>query len=458
MAEINAHMFREYDIRGVAGKDLTPECAELIGKAFGTYLIRKKQRDLVLGRDARLSSPTLHDALVNGINSTGVNVIDIGLATWGFVNYSLRKQTGNAVFISASHNPAEYNGFKLVLQEESVPGSEIKKLLALIQNKDFEISQGNYYEVNLFDEYLNFLSSKVTLNKFNNTKKSRFVVDYGNGMAAMVGPKLFKQLGLNPIELFNEVDCTFPNHLADPSHAETLKDLVAKVKETNADFGIAFDGDGDRLGVVDENGNIFAGDQLLAIFAKDVLKGNPGGKIVLEVKCSQALKELIAAKNGVAIESPVGHTYIERALVKEKALLGGELSGHFFFADKFYGIDDAVYNALRFIQIVNDASVSVSHFLDDYPKYFASPEIRPFCSDETKEQIVSQIAQEFKNEGYNVSTLDGVKVYFENGWGGLRKSNTAPLLSFRCEGKTKEAMEKIREIFATKLKKHGIEI
>jgi len=457
MAQINSHIFREYDIRGVAGEDLTVQGAELIGKAVGTYLKQRGQSEVIVGRDCRLSSPEMCKALIAGLNSTGCTVKDIGLASWGFVNYALRQEVGNAVFVSASHNPAKYNGFKIVVQRASINGGEIKKLLKIIETEEFEISDkagsGKYSELNLLDRYVSFLKGKIKVKR-----KLKVVIDCGNGMGALVGPRVFKELGCDVTVLYGDLDGRFPNHPADPSVPENLVDLIAAVKKHSADFGVAFDGDGDRIGVVDENGSIIYCDELTAIFAKEILSRKPGSKIVFEVNCSLALAEVIKKHGGIPLEAPVGHSILEEVLAREKAPLAGEVSGHIFFADDFYGVDDAVYVALRLLQFASNSSGKVSSFLGDYPRYFSSLQFRPFCADEKKHAIVEALTKEFKAEEHKVSTIDGAKVLFEDGWGLVRVSNTGPQLTLRFEGKTESAMQRIKALFFDKLKQHGVEV
>ncbi|MBI4406652.1 phosphomannomutase/phosphoglucomutase [Candidatus Micrarchaeota archaeon] len=450
MAQINSHMFRDYDIRGVAGEDLNQREAELIGKAFGTYLKRRGESEVFVGRDCRLSSPQLCNSLVRGLTSTGCFVRDIGLASWGFVNYALRQGKGNAVFVTASHNPAKYNGFKLVVQSESLPGPQIAEVLALVQRGDFEGGNGKKEAIDLHESYVSFLKSKVKIGK-----KLKIVIDCGNGMASLFAPRILGELGIEVICLYCELDGTFPNHPADPVVAENLADLKKSVVENQADLGIAFDGDGDRIGVIGRKGEIIWGDQLTAVFAKDILEKRRGSKIVFEVNCSLALAEVIEKHGGKPLEVRVGHTFIEDTLRKEKALLAGEMSGHLFFADDFYGIDDAVYNSLRLIELISRKG-DVSSLLADYPHYYSSPQLRVHCDDDKKKSVVSDLVKEFKEQGFKVSTIDGAKVIFPDGWGLARVSNTAPQLTFRFEGKTQAALQRIEALFAEKVKKHGV--
>ncbi len=453
MAEINSFMFRDYDIRGLAGSDLTATSAELVGKAFGTYLKRRGQSELIVGRDARVSSPELTNALIKGLISTGCKVKDIGLASWGFINYALRQQTGNAIFVSASHNPPEYNGFKMVVKKQSIFGQDVHKLVELINNEDFEAGKGNCTELNLLENYVSFIKSKAKLKR-----KIKFVVDCANGMGALVGPRIFKELDCEVIELYCDIDGTFPNHPADPVVPENLQDLIIEVKKNRAELGIAFDGDGDRIGIVDEKGNIIFGDRLGAVFSKQILNKRPNSKILFEVNCSQALREVIEKYGGVPIEVRVGHSIIEKEMEKQNGMLAVEVSGHTFFADDFYGVDDAIYVALRLLEIVSETNRPVSSLFADCPIYYSSPQFRPHCEDGKKAAVVCELTKEFQNQGFKVSTIDGVKVFFEDGWGLVRVSNTAPQLTLRFEGKSKEAMEKIQKLFFDKLKEHGVEV
>ncbi len=454
MSQINSHMFREYDIRGVAGEDLNAREAELIGKAFGTFVRRKGLVDVVVARDCRLSSPELSAVAIAGLRSTGCNVIEIGLASYGLFQYALRfVGKGNGLFVSASHNPPEYNGFRLVANSKTTLGKEIRSLVGLITAEDFETGRGAMSQVEVLADYVKFLKSKVHIEK-----KLKIIVDCGNAMGGLVMPGLLQDFGCEVTGLYCEMDGTFPNHPPDPSAPANLVKLIETIKEQKADFGLAFDGDADRLGVVDETGRVFLGDQLTSIFARQILAKHHGGKIVFEVSCSKALEDVVKSCGGVPIQSKVGNSNIEEIMNQEKALLAGEMSGHIFFADDFYGIDDAIYASLRFVELASKTKKAVSTFLNSYPKYVTSLVYRPSCPDNVKFELIKEIAAEFKQEGLRVSTIDGAKVLFNDGWGIVRAANTAPQLTLRFEGKTPEALERIRKMFFEKLSKHGVKV
>ncbi len=463
MAEINSHMFREYDIRGIAGEDLNAREAELIGKAFGTYCKNSGEKTVLVARDARLSSPSLTAGLIAGITSTGVNVVDIGLASHGLFLFALRHlkiPTGG--YVTASHNPSQHNGFKFVLNYEYFGGKQNTELCEMIQKEKFtsaEKQKGKVSSAMVLNEYCEFLNSKVKVQNNAAKKKLKVVVDCGNGMASLTAPRVLRELGCDVVELYCEVDCTFPNHPADPVVPENLRDLQSAVKKEKADFGVAFDGDGDRIVAVDEKGEVVWADQLAAVFAKHFLSKNKNAKIVFDVNCSLALPEVIIRYGGIPVASKIGHTNIERTMRQEKALMGAELSGHIFLAEN-NGVDDAVYAACKLVEIVSHLkeSESFSSLSSDYPRYFATTQIRVPMADGKKFQFIEKMVDEFKKENYNVNDVDGAKVIFEDGWGILRASNTAAQLTMRFEGKTEQAMQRIKKLFFDKLKQHGVEV
>ncbi len=446
MNRINPQIFREYDIRGVVEKDLTEEIIEIIGKAYGTYLTKEGKKKVSLGRDCRLSSPSFAKAMTHGINSTGVDVVDIGMVTTPMLYFSLFNiDVEGGVMITASHNPSEYNGVKLCVGKESLFGEDIQKIKGIAEQGDFSSGKGGLETTSIMNDYLKFLRENVKIKP-----GIRVAIDCGNAMTGIVAPVILKEFGCKVTEFYVTPDGRFPNHHPDPIVEENLRDLINAVQKEKLDLGIGFDGDGDRIGVVDEMGNMIWGDMLLAIFARDVLKSIPGAKIIGEVKCSTRLFKDIERHGGIPIMWKTGHSLIKNKMRVEGAVLGGEMSGHMFFADKFLGYDDAVYAALRLLEIISKTGKRVSELLDGIPPAFATPEIRVDCSDEVKFQVVEKVKDEFKKE-YKVIDVDGVRIEFPDGWGLIRASNTQPALVLRFEAVTKERLEEIMSLIERKL-------
>ena len=443
---MNRTIFREYDVRGVVDKELTIELVTDLGRAYGTMVKRSGGATVSIGMDARLSSPSMFEALTIGIRSCGVDVIDIGLVPTPLLYFSVYHcKTDGGVMITGSHNPPEFNGFKLNLGTSSIHGKEIQKLADMIEAKDFEQGEGDMRKEDVVEPYVKMVKSKIKL-----AGSPKIVIDAGNGCGGVLGPRLMRELGAEVIELFCEVDGNFPNHHPDPTVPENLKDIIAKVKETGADAGIAYDGDADRIGVVDEKGGILFGDQLLMIFARDILARKPGAGIVFDIKCSQNLVDDIKKHGGVPILNATGHSLIKARLVKEKAELAGEMSAHIFFADDYYGFDDAIFATARLLTIMDKSSQKVSEYLSDTPKVFNTPEIRVDCPDEEKFDIIKEITAGFKKE-YDVVDIDGARVSFGDGWGLARASNTQPVIVLRFEANTEERLGEIKNVFYKKL-------
>lgn len=435
---INPQIFREYDIRGIVGKDLTPESVTSIGKAIGTYIRRGNGKKMVLGRDVRSSSVEFCNILSKALNSTGCNVTDIGMVPTPVLYFALHHfNADGGVMITGSHNPPEFNGFKISQGFHSLYGEKVQELKGLIEANDFEVGIGNTRQQPVLSEYIEKIFSVLEI-----PRKIKVVVDGGNGCFGIVGPDLLKKLGQTPIELFTEPDGTFPNHHPDPTVSENLTDLIEKVRLENAELGIGFDGDADRIGVVDEKGNILWGDQLLTIFARDILSRNPGATIVGEVKCSQNLYKDIKKHGGVPVMAAAGHSLIKNKMRETGALLAGEMSGHICFADNYYGFDDAIFAACRVLQIVAQSNTKVSEMLADLPETAYTPEIRIACPDDQKFKIVRELTEIFR-EKYEVIDIDGVRVNFENGWALIRASNTQPVIVLRLEAATKERLKEL---------------
>lgn len=447
---MNHQIFREYDIRGLIDKELNRDVANKVGKAFGTYVTDEKTGPIVIGRDIRLNSKEMSDGLIEGIRSTGWDVIDVGLVPTPLLYFSLfHLDAKGGIMITGSHNPPEFNGFKVCVGKWAISGNEIQDLRKIIEKGEYSKGEGKLSDHNILPDYIDMVASKISLKR-----KLKVVVDSGNGTGGIVAPELLRKLGCDVTELYCEPDGNFPNHFADPTVPENLKDLIAKTKETGADVGFAYDGDADRIGAIDEQGNILWGDQLLILFSRDILEKHPGAKIVFEVKCSQNLVDDIKKHGGIPIMAQTGHSPIKKRMKKENAAAGGEMSGHMFFADDFYGFDDAVYASARLLQLLAKGEKKLSELLDDIPKTFSTPEIRVDCPDETKFEIVESIKEYFKDH-YEVIDIDGVRVIFPDGWGLLRASNTQPVLVLRFESKSQERLEENKNLFLKKLEDIG---
>ena len=446
---INPQIFREYDIRGIVGKDLTPASVTSIGKAIGTYIRRGNGKNMILGRDVRSSSVEFRNILSQALNSTGCNVIDIGMVPTPVLYFALHHfNADGGVMITGSHNPPEFNGFKISQGFHSLYGEKVQELKGLIEVNDFEVGTGTTQQQPVLAEYMEKICSVLEI-----SRKIKVVVDGGNGCFGIVGPDLLKKLGQTPIELFSEPDGTFPNHHPDPTVSEHLTDLIEKVRLENAELGIGFDGDADRIGVVDEKGNILWGDQLLTIFARDILSRNSGATIVGEVKCSQNLFKDIEKKGGIPIMAAAGHSLIKNKMRETGALLAGEMSGHICFADNYYGFDDAIFAACRVLQIVAQSNTKVSEMLADLPETAYTPEIRIDCPDDQKFKIVRELTEIFR-EKYEVIDIDGVRVNFDDGWALIRASNTQPILVLRLEAGTKERLKELVAIIKEQTDKY----
>ena len=440
-SNINPQIFREYDIRGVVGKDLTPETVQQIGQAIGTYLKRQGGKSLVMGWDVRASSVDFRDILSKALTSTGCDVVDIGRVPTPVSYFALHHlKADGGVMITGSHNPPEFNGFKISQGKHSLYGKKIQELKSLIDAKDFETGSGKIEQTNILEPYMEHICSILNI-----SRKVKVVVDGGNGCFGIIGPQLLRKLGLDPIEIFCEPDGTFPNHHPDPTVEENLVGLIAKVRAENAELGIGFDGDADRIGIVDNNGNILWGDQLLTIFARDILTRNPGATIVGEVKCSQNLFQDIEKHGGVPVMAPAGHSLIKNKMKETSALLGGEMSGHVCFADNYFGFDDAIFAAGRILQIVAQSNQKVSEMLADLPETASTPEIRIDCPDDRKFEIVRELTEFFRSQ-YEVIDIDGVRINFDDGWALIRASNTQPVLVLRFEAETQTRLKELVSI------------
>ncbi|MCC6927421.1 MAG: phosphomannomutase/phosphoglucomutase [Gemmatimonadaceae bacterium] len=451
---INDGIFRQYDIRGVVGDDLTTEAAEGIGRAYAAHLSTHGIRGAVaVGRDNRPSGAMLRDALVQGLTASGVDVIDIGVVPTPLLYWSLHHlPVVGGIQITGSHNPPEYNGFKLCVGTESLHGDGIQGLLRFIRQGAFPAGKGSVSHVELLSRYVDDIAQRIGPL----SRRLKVVIDAGNGAGALVAESLFTRLGVEGTYLFCESDGTFPNHHPDPTVVENLQDLIAAVRQGGADLGIAFDGDADRIGVVDGDGTIIWGDHILILYARDVLaRTGAGQSIIFDVKCSQALPDAIAKAGGTPVMWKTGHSLIKEKMKALHAPIAGEMSGHMFFAEGFYGHDDALYGAARLLRIVADSGRSLRELLADVPPFFSTPEIRVDCGDDRKFDLVRAAAEHFKAR-HDVIDVDGVRVLFGDGWGLIRASNTQPILVTRYEALTPERLKAIRDEMEGWLRAQGV--
>jgi phosphomannomutase/phosphoglucomutase len=450
---MNPRVFREYDIRGNADRDLDDGFANDLGKAIGTYLKRAGARKMTLGRDCRVTSPRLHKALRSGILSTGVSVIDVGVVATPLLYFSVfHFDADGGVQITGSHNPPEDNGFKILKGKSTIHGAEIQALRQLIEARDFETGLGVVSDQPIEPAYIDMVVSRIKLGP----RKFKVVVDAGNGVGGTLVP-ILQRLGVEVTGMFIEPDGRFPNHHPDPTIEKNVADLNAKVAELGAEVGIALDGDADRIGVVDAKGRIVWGDQLMILFARSILKENPGATFVSEVKCSKALYDEIAKAGGKAIMWKVGHSLIKEKMKEEKALLAGEMSGHIFFAHRYYGYDDAIYAGARLVELLSKDEKPLVEHVDGLPKLFNTPEIRYELADEIKFDVVRRIVEKYKasaeKDGYQVVDVDGARVIWKDGWALVRASNTQPALVLRFEAENDGRLNEIRKKVEADLKR-----
>jgi len=430
-------IFREYDIRGVADSELLSPDIEQLGLGLGTYLRRKAGRKINVGRDCRLGSTRLRDALVKGLLASGCDVTDIGVVPTPVLYYSAQQlKADGAIMITGSHNPSEYNGFKTVCGSGTLHGETIQDVRRLIEKQDFERGAGNSATVDVVTAYVDEVASQFQLKR-----RVKLVADAGNGTAGPLIHRIFKKLNVDATELYFEMDGKFPNHHPDPTVPANLFHLIEKVRETGAELGIAFDGDADRIGAVDEHGNVIYGDMLMLIYAREILERKPGATFIGEVKCSQVMYDEIGKLGGNAIMYKTGHSLIKAKMKEEHAELAGEMPGHMFFGDRYRGFDDALYAACRLIEIVAKSGRPLSAQLAGLPKMVSTPEIRIDCPDEMKFDLVRRVAEHFKAK-YKTIDIDGVRVIFPEGWGLLRASNTQPVLVMRFEAANEHLLKR----------------
>lgn len=445
---MNQTIFRQYDIRGIVDEDLTPEVVRTLGRGIGTMMTNLGRKRLTLGWDARLSGPSYRDAITEGLTSAGMDVIQLGMCATPMFYFSIHHlQAEGGVMITGSHNPPEFNGFKVNVGYDSIYGEDIQDLYHLIEKGDFSQGAGKVRQYDIIPDYIQFQRTSVAIER-----PLRLALDSGNGTAGLAAPEIFKHHGCVVYDLFSEPDGNFPNHHPDPTVPKYMEALKKTVLDKGLDFGVGYDGDADRIGVIDDKGNIIWGDELMVIFSRDILRKHIGGTIIAEVKSSQRLYDDIARNGGRPIMWKTGHSLIKSKMKEENALLAGEMSGHIFFNDRYFGFDDAIYASLRLAEIVSRDDRPLSDYLSDLPRSYSTPEIRFDCPDEVKFDVVMKVVDYFKSEGYDVNDIDGVRLNMGDGWGLLRASNTQPALVMRFEAQSAERLEEIKSLMESKLK------
>jgi len=444
---MNPAIFREYDIRGLVDKDLTSETVRELGRGFGSYFARHGIKRITVGRDCRPSSDPFFDVLLEGLLASGMAVTDVGVCPTPLLYFSIvHLEHEGGVMITGSHNPPDFNGFKVCVGKDAIYGEEIQRVREIIEQGEYIRGKGGLARHNIIPDYHRYVLSNIQVNR-----AIKVVVDAGNGTGGVVGVPIMRELGCQVEALYCEMDGRFPHHHPDPTVEENLTDLIATVKDTGADLGIGYDGDADRIGVIDEEGRIIWGDRLMIIFARDIIRERGGGTFIGEVKCSQTLYDEIERLGGRAIMWKTGHSLIKDKMKKEGALLAGEMSGHMFFADRYFGFDDAIYASCRLLEILSKTGKKVSELLEGIPQTFITPEIRVECPDDVKFKIVEQVTEYFRRE-YPVIDVDGMRVQFPDGWGLVRASNTQPALVLRFEAASQERLGEIRGMVEAKVK------
>ncbi len=450
---ITRSIFKAYDIRGIVENELTPEVVKLIGLAIGSESIAKGERGIVVGRDGRLTGETLSEALITGLIESGCHVVDIGMVPTPLVYFATyTKGATSGVMITGSHNPPEYNGLKIMIAGETLSADRIEALYARIIDEDFSYGAGSSISINIDQDYIDKIKSDIKL-----AKKLNIVVDCGNGIAGDIAPKLFESLGANVTKLFCLVDGNFPNHHPDPSKPENLKDLINEVLDTDADLGLAFDGDGDRLGLIDNKGKVIWADRQMILYARDVISRNSGAKIIYDVKCSSLLPQEISKHGGEPIMSRTGHSFIKNKIKETGAELGGEMSGHIFFNERWFGFDDALYTGARLLEIISKNDDTCAEIFAKLPDRVNTPEINIHFNEHGEQHdAVSKLSKDIDFPGSKINTIDGIRVDYKNGWGLVRASNTTPCLVLRFEANDKEILENIKAKFRTWLERNSV--
>lgn len=441
--KMNPSIFREYDIRGVTSVDYDEAFVQTLGRAYGTLLRRDNITRVAVGRDCRITSPAYHAVLKSGILSAGVDVVDIGECPSPLMYFSVfHLDLMGGIQVTGSHNPPDHNGFKIMIGKSTIHGEGIQELRRIIASGEMASGSGSEEAYPIIPAYQGYLEEQFG----RGGEGLKVVVDSGNGTGGPVGPPIYRAMGCDVIEMYSEPDGRFPNHHPDPSEEANMQELVERVRTEGADLGIAYDGDSDRIGAVDDEGNIIWGDELMVVFSREVLKQNPGATVVSEVKCSQRLYDDIEKHGGKPIMWKVGHSLLKAKMKETGALLAGEMSGHLFFADRYFGFDDAVYAGARLIEILKQTNKKLSDLLSDLPESFYTPEIRIDCPDDIKFKLAELASERFKGLGYETIDIDGVRVLFEDGWGLIRASNTQPVLVTRFESSCQENLKKNQDV------------
>ena len=446
---INPQIFRQYDIRGIVNQDLSIEVLQTIGRAYGTYLKKFSQKTVVIAGDARLTTLDYKKAFSEGLRSTGCDVTDVGICASPVLYFSIWHLKMDAgVMITASHNPAEYNGIKLNMGMSSVFGEQIQEILKIIQSNNFAEGNGSLRNFEgIIDIYSQYIIDSIKL-----ARPVRCIVDAGNGVGGPILPKILKQLGCEVKEMYCEPDGTFPHHHPDPTIEENMQDLILEMKKGEYEVGLGLDGDADRIGVIDNQGKMLFGDQILTILARDYLKNNPGKIVLADVKCSKNLFDDIKLHGGVPLMYKTGHANIKNKMKEDKIAFGGEMSGHIFLGDRYLGYDDAIYACCRFVEILSQTTLQCHELLADQPKLYNTPELRFETVEETKFSIVEKVLNSFKQENYEIIDIDGMRINFPDGWGLIRASNTQPVLVMRFEATSETRLKEIQNLVENRLK------
>lgn len=447
MTFLPATIFRAYDIRGVVDQELTSQNAKLIAKAVAKVAVESGQTAIIVGKDGRLSSDVLLKAVTEGIQESGVDVLDIGMVPTPVLNFATHiLATQSGIMITGSHNPQQYNGLKIIIAGKTISGEAIQRLFHMVQNNDFLSGQGTHESLNIDDEYIRAITANISVHK-----TLKVVIDCGNGVTGKIAGQLYRRLGCEVTELFCDIDGRFPNHHPDPSQTKNLQHLIQTVKDNRADIGLAFDGDGDRLGVVTNNGEIIWPDRQLMLFAEDILQKTENAVILFDVKCTKHLSEIIVKNHGQPLMWKTGHSFIKAKMLESNALLAGEMSGHIFFRDRWYGFDDALYAGARMLEILSHHSQSISELFTAFPEGINTPELQIPISDDRKFDFMKRLYAVWQIDDGQISTIDGLRVEFEKGWGLIRPSNTTPNLVLRFEADNPASLQAIQEIFRAQL-------
>ena len=440
-------IFRAYDIRGVVPETLTAETAYWIGRAIGAESLAQGEPHVSVGRDGRLSGPELVERLIQGVADSGCHVSDVGLVPTPALYYAASVLAGKSgVMLTGSHNPSNYNGFKIVIAGDTLANEQIQALHTRLKSNDLTWGEGSITRVDILPRYFDEITRDIKL-----ARRLKVVVDCGNGAAGVIAPQLIEALNCEVIPLFCDVDGNFPNHHPDPGKPENLVDLIAKVKETNADLGLAFDGDGDRVGVVTNTGTMVFPDRLLMLFAQDVLERNPAAEIIFDVKCSRRLAPWIEECGGRPLMWKTGHSLIKKKMKETSALLAGEMSGHIFFKERWFGFDDGIYSAARLLEILSKRQATAEELFETFPNDISTPEINIDVTDESKFSIIDALHDAQWGEAAELTTIDGVRVDYPHGWGLVRASNTTPVLVLRFEAETEAELQRIKDVFRAQL-------